>query len=58
MIDQIKNPSKGFETVIRRHFYLKKDDILAECNKWLAVSDNKNNFYCGLIKDHNSNWCT
>jgi len=24
MIDQIKNPSKGFETVLKRHFYLKK----------------------------------
>jgi hypothetical protein len=30
MIDAIKNPPKGFETVIRRSFYLKKDKILAE----------------------------
>ena len=30
MIDMIKNPPKGFETVIARHFYLKKDKILEE----------------------------
>jgi len=24
MLENIKNPPKGFETVIRRHFYLKK----------------------------------
>ena len=23
MIDQINNPSKGFETIIKRHFFLK-----------------------------------
>ena len=25
MLENIKNPPKGFESVIRRHFYLKKD---------------------------------
>lgn len=28
MIENIKNPPKGFESVIRRHFYLKKDEIM------------------------------
>lgn len=28
MLENIKNPPKGFESVIRRHFYLKKDEIL------------------------------
>jgi hypothetical protein len=28
MLENIKNPPKGFEAVIRRHFYLKKDEIL------------------------------
>jgi len=31
MIDQIKNPPKGFEDVIQRHFYSKKKEILEEC---------------------------
>jgi hypothetical protein len=57
MIDQINNPSKGFETIIKRHFFLKKEEILKECKKWVAMSEKKNAFYCGLIKDHNSNWC-
>ena len=35
MIEAIRNPPVGFENVIRRHFYLKKDEILEECNKWL-----------------------
>jgi len=30
MIDQIKNPPKGFEKVIKRNFYIKKDLILKE----------------------------
>ena len=33
MIDQLRNPSKGFENVIRRHFYLKKDEIMTEVRK-------------------------
>jgi hypothetical protein len=43
--------------VIRRHFYLKKDEIMKECNKWIELSESKYAYYCGLIKDHNSNWC-
>lgn len=38
MIDAIKNPLPGFETVIRRHFYVKKDEILEECREWLEHS--------------------
>ena len=30
MIDMIKTPPKGFETVILRHFYMKKDSIMEE----------------------------
>ena len=27
MLDKLKNPSKGFEDVIKRHFYVKKKDL-------------------------------
>jgi hypothetical protein len=58
MIDQIKNPPKGFETIIKRHFYLKKDEILEECEKWLKYAKNREADYkSGLISSHNSKWC-
>ena len=28
---QIKNPPKGFEEIVRRHFYIKKNEIIEEC---------------------------
>ena len=34
MIDAIKNPTKGFEEVILKNFYLKKDMILKEVKSW------------------------
>ena len=58
MIDQIKNPSKGFETVIRRHFFLKKHDIMKDVEAWVANAESKSASYNGLISDHNSTWCT
>ncbi|CAD8078852.1 unnamed protein product [Paramecium sonneborni] len=58
MIDQIRDPPKGFETIIRRHFYLKKQEILEECNKWIELADTKEAVYTGLLNDHNSSWCS
>ena len=57
MVDQLKNPSKGFENAIRRHFYLKKDEILKECYKWLKFAEVRDASYTGLIYDHNRSWC-
>jgi len=58
MIDQMRNPPKGFETVIRRHFYLKKDEILEEVNKWVKYAEHREASYAGLINDHNPSWCS
>lgn len=33
------NPPQGFEEVIRKNFYLKKDMILKETEKWLEEAD-------------------
>jgi hypothetical protein len=35
MIDAIKNPPAGFEKVIRRSFYLKKNEVLREVKEWV-----------------------
>jgi len=57
MTNQILKPSKGFETVIRRHFFLKKQEIMEDVKEWLVQAEKKNATYGGLISDHNSNWC-
>lgn len=56
MLENIKNPPKGFESVIRRHFYLKKDEIMEECQKWLKYAEKRAANYVGLVNDHNSSW--
>lgn len=57
MLEQIKNPAKGFETIIRRHFYLKKDEILEDCKHWIEEAKEHEALYTGLVSDHNYNWC-
>ena len=58
MIENLKNPPKGFETVIKRHFYLKKDEILDEVRKWVKYAEAREASYNGLVNDHNHNWCS
>lgn len=58
MIDNLKNPPKGFESVIRRHFYLKKAEILDEVKKWVKFAEAREASYSGLVNDHNHNWCS
>lgn len=41
MIENIKNPPKGFEEVIKRHFYIKKNAILKEVDKWIKRATDK-----------------
>jgi len=36
MVDQLKNPSPGFEEIIKTHFKLKKDIVLEQLDTWLA----------------------
>jgi hypothetical protein len=53
MLGQIKNPSKGFETVILRHFYIKKEEILKDVNRWHERADKFEASYSGLVSSHN-----
>lgn len=55
MLGQIKKPSKGFETVIMRHFYIKKAEILADINLWVDRADKVEALFTGLVSDHNHN---
>ena len=56
MIEQIKKPSLGFEEIIRRHFYLKKDQILKEVKGWIERSKTATAKYTSYSYDHNSTW--
>lgn len=55
MLGQIKKPSKGFETVILRHFYVKKAEILTDVHKWVERADKVEAMFTGLVSDHNHN---
>jgi ubiquitin-protein ligase len=56
MLGQLKKPSKGFESVIKRHFYIKKEEILKEVKHWLDLAEKHEAAYTGLVNDHNYNW--
>ena len=56
IIEQIKKPSPGFEEIIRRHFYLKKEQILKEVKGWIERSKTATAKYTSYSYDHNSTW--
>lgn len=57
MIEQMQNPPKGFESIVRLHFYLKKEEILKEVNKWVALAAKRQAAYQSIVYDHNPSWC-
>lgn len=52
MIEMIKSPPRGYEEVVLRSFYLKKDMILKEVKGWINIAD-KPASYGGLVNSHN-----
>ena len=56
IIDAIKNPPAGFEKIIKRSFYLKKNDILREVKEWVDRAKTVAANYTGLVHDHNYTW--
>ena len=57
MLEHLQTPLKGFVSVISRHFYIKKEDILKEVEKWIELAGKQAASYSGLVQDHNYNWC-
>lgn len=53
---QIKNPSKGFEDIIRKHFYVKRDIIIKEVTEWIKMAEFSKGSYKGLVGDHNGKY--
>jgi baculoviral IAP repeat-containing protein 6 len=38
MLDQLRNPPRGFDDVVLEHFQCQKDVILKQCSQWLKDS--------------------
>jgi ubiquitin-activating enzyme E1 len=57
MIDQMTNPSKGFEEAIRKHFFLKRDEVMEEVKEWLQYAEENKANYASLVECHNHSWC-
>ena len=55
MLGQLKNPPKGFETVVKRHFYIKRAEILTDIHKWVERAEKVEALYTNLVHDHNGN---
>ncbi|CAB3999527.1 baculoviral IAP repeat-containing 6-like [Paramuricea clavata] len=36
MLEPLKNPCPCFKQVIERHFFLKKDEVLGQCDEWIG----------------------
>ncbi|XP_078260781.1 dual E2 ubiquitin-conjugating enzyme/E3 ubiquitin-protein ligase BIRC6 isoform X6 [Rhinoraja longicauda] len=36
MLEQIRNPSSCFKEVIQKHYYLKRVEVMAQCEEWIA----------------------
>uniref|UniRef100_A0A915DIM1 UBC core domain-containing protein n=1 Tax=Ditylenchus dipsaci TaxID=166011 RepID=A0A915DIM1_9BILA len=39
MLEQLQRPPLAFEDVIKKHFWLKKDEIEGQVNKWISETD-------------------
>lgn len=57
MLGQLKNPPKGFETVIKRHFYIKKEEVLKTCYYWIEQAGKEEASYVDLVECHNGQIC-
>ncbi len=56
ILEQLRNPAKGFEDAIKASFFLKKDKILADIQSWIdeetSLGPSESN-YGGLVSGHN-----
>ncbi|CAL1542612.1 unnamed protein product [Lymnaea stagnalis] len=43
MLEQLKNPSSCFKEIIHTHFWLKRHEVLQQCEKWIAEMEGYSN---------------
>jgi len=55
MLHNLRNPVHGFDQIIRDHFFLRKNAILSEVNRWKDEANEHNQTHyrtiCGLITE-------
>lgn len=49
MVGQLRSPPPGFETVIKAHFYFKRNSILDTCADWLEEASSNKHRYSQLL---------
>jgi len=50
ILGQLRNPSKGFESVVRSHFYWKKETILKTVERWIEESKSNNSTFAPKLE--------
>lgn len=61
MVDMLLNPPPEFEEIIKMHYFLKRNTILQNIEKWLNNAKNSTllpKYYSSLVNSHNGKWCT
>jgi len=53
ILENLKHPPKGFESVIRRSYYIKKKEICAEIEEWISKAQTEQAIYQELTMTHN-----
>jgi baculoviral IAP repeat-containing protein 6 len=43
MLDQMRSPPKGFESIVAAHFALKRDEIKAQIKRWAEINPDEIN---------------
>uniref|UniRef100_A0A3B3YZP8 UBC core domain-containing protein n=1 Tax=Poecilia mexicana TaxID=48701 RepID=A0A3B3YZP8_9TELE len=55
MLEQIRNPSPCFKEVIHKHFYLKRTEIMSQCEEWIAdIQQYSNDKRVGRTMSHHA----
>ena len=43
MLEQLRNPTPCFREVIHKHFWLKRHEVLKQCENWIAEMESYSN---------------
>lgn len=50
ILGQLRNPPKGFEIIVKTHFYIKQHEVLKVVDKWIEEGKNSSSHHQKLCK--------